>query len=242
MFDIPCSVFNSSTMKKITVLTGAGISAESGIPTFRDADGLWEGYDVTQVATPEGWQKNPGLVLEFYNQRRKRALEVKPNRGHEILAELEQYFDVTIVTQNVDNLHERAGSSHVIHIHGSLFESRSCKNEKLIYPITGWELKLGDLCEEGSQLRPNIVWFGEMVPLMGVAAEHARRSDIFLVVGTSMVVYPAAGLIDYVPFESIKYVVDPNIPAISHIPYLHQVPEKASTGMVKVRDELLKLV
>jgi NAD-dependent deacetylase len=228
-------------MKKITVLTGAGISAESGIPTFRDADGLWEGYDVMEVATPEGWSKNPGLVLEFYNQRRKKALEVKPNRGHEILAELEQYFDVTIVTQNVDNLHERAGSSHVIHIHGSLFESRSCKNEKLVYPIQGWELKLGDKCEEGSQLRPNIVWFGEMVPLMGVAAEHARRSDIFLVVGTSMVVYPAAGLIDYVPFEAIKYVVDPNIPSISHIPYLHQVAEKASIGMVKVKEELLRI-
>src|SRR5688572_8976720 len=227
-------------MKKITVLTGAGISAESGIPTFRDADGLWEGFDVMEVATPEGWKKNQALVLEFYNQRRKRALEVQPNRGHEILVELEKNFDVTIVTQNVDNLHERAGSSHVIHIHGSLFESRSTKNENLIYPIKGWELKLGDLCEEGAQLRPNIVWFGETVPLMGVAAEHARRSDIFLVVGTSMVVYPAAGLIDYVPYESPKYVVDPNIPAMTHIPYLHQIPEKASTGMEKVREELMR--
>jgi NAD-dependent deacetylase len=229
-------------MKKITVLTGAGISAESGIPTFRDADGLWEGYDVMEVATPEGWKKNPALVLEFYNQRRKRALEVKPNRGHEILAELEKHFDVTIVTQNVDNLHERAGSSRVIHLHGSLFESRSTRNENLVYPINGWELKLGDVCEEGFQLRPNIVWFGEMVPLMGVAAEHARRSDIFLVVGTSMVVYPAAGLIDYVPFEATKYVVDPNIPAISHIPYLHKIAEKASTGMEKVREELMREV
>jgi NAD-dependent deacetylase len=229
-------------MKKITVLTGAGISAESGIPTFRDADGLWEGYDVMEVATPEGWKKNPGLVLDFYNQRRKRALEVKPNRGHEVLAELEQYFDVTIVTQNVDNLHERAGSSNVIHLHGSLFESRSTKNENLVYPIEGWELKLGDKCEQGSQLRPNIVWFGEMVPLMGLASEHARRSDIFIVVGTSMAVYPAAGLIDYVPFETEKYVVDPNIPSLAHIPYLHKIPEKASTGMEQLKQELLKIM
>jgi len=227
-------------MKKITVLTGAGISAESGIPTFRDSDGLWEGFDVMEVATPEGWRRNPGLVLDFYNQRRKRALEVMPNRGHEVLVELEEYFDVTIVTQNVDNLHERAGSSKVIHLHGSLFESRSSKNEQLVYPIKGWELKLGDVCAEGSQLRPNIVWFGEMVPLMGVASEHARRSDIFLVVGTSMVVYPAAGLIDYVPFESPKYVVDPSIPDIAHIPYLHTIAEKASTGMEKLKSELLQ--
>ena len=231
-----------SSRKKITVLTGAGISAESGIPTFRDADGLWEGYDVMEVATPEGWQKNPALVLEFYNQRRKRALEVSPNRGHEILAELEESFEVTIVTQNVDNLHERAGSTNVIHLHGNLFESRSCKNEKLVYPIKGWELKLGEVCEEGSQLRPNIVWFGEMVPLMAVAAQHARHADIFLVVGTSMVVYPAAGLIDYVPFESPKFVVDPNIPGISHIPYVHKIAEKASTGMVKVQEELMRYV
>src|SRR5687768_14961106 len=157
-------------MKKLIVLSGAGISAESGIPTFRDADGLWEGYDVMDVATLAGWNKNAALVLEFYNQRRKKALEVKPNRGHEILAELEQYFDVTIITQNVDNLHERAGSKKVIHLHGSLFESRSTKNEKLIYQIKGWQLNLGDVCEEGSQLRPNIVWFGELVPLIERAA------------------------------------------------------------------------
>src|SRR5688572_9286591 len=188
--------------KKIVVLSGAGISAESGIPTFRDSNGLWEGFDVMEVATPQGWDKNPDLVLDFYNQRRKKALEVKPNRGHEILAELEKDFDVTVVTQNVDNLHERAGSSHVIHLHGSLFESRSCKDESLVYPIKGWELKRGDLCEKGSQLRPNIVWFGEMVPLMEVAARHASRADIFLVVGTSMVVYPAAGLIHYVPHDT----------------------------------------
>src|SRR5688572_1257475 len=199
-------------MKKLVVLTGAGISAESGIPTFRDSNGLWEGFRVEDVASPEGWHKDPALVLDFYNQRRKKALEVKPNRGHEILAELEDYFDVVIVTQNVDNLHERAGSRNIIHLHGSLFESRSTKNENLVYPIKGWELNLGDTCEQGSQLRPNIVWFGEMVPLIEVAAYHAQQADIFLVVGTSMVVYPAAGLIDYVPHDTLKYVVDPKLP------------------------------
>ena len=176
-------------MKKLVVLSGAGVSAESGIPTFRDSNGLWEGYDVMEVATPEGWRKNPEVVLDFYNQRRKKALEVMPNRGHEILAALEKHFEVTIVTQNVDNLHERAGSSHVIHLHGSLFESRSTVDESLVYPIEGWELKSGQVCEKGSQLRPNIVWFGEMVPMMEVAAEYASQADIFIVVGTSMVVH-----------------------------------------------------
>lgn len=228
--------------KKLVVLTGAGISAESGIPTFRDSNGLWEGYRVEDVASPEGWHKNPELVLDFYNQRRKRALEVVPNRGHEILAELEEYFDVVIVTQNVDNLHERAGSKNIIHLHGSLFESRSTKKESLVYPIKGWELNWGDTCELGSQLRPNIVWFGEMVPLMEVAAYHAQQADIFLVVGTSMVVYPAAGLIDYVPYESPKYVVDPKLPEMSHIPYLKAVPDKASTGMINVKQELLQMI
>jgi len=229
-------------MKNLVVLSGAGISAESGIPTFRDSDGLWEGYDVMQVATPDGWRKNPALVLDFYNQRRKKALEVTPNAGHEILAELEKYFKVTVVTQNVDNLHERAGSSHVIHLHGSLFESRSSIDESLVYPVQGWELKLGDKCSKGSQLRPNIVWFGEMVPLMEVAAHHAKGADIFVVVGTSMAVYPAAGLIDYVPFDTPKYVVDPKVPDLRHIPLLHPIGEKASTGMAKVKEALLSLV
>ncbi|MEJ7646762.1 MAG: NAD-dependent deacylase [Chryseolinea sp.] len=228
-------------MKKLVVLTGAGISAESGIPTFRDADGLWEGFDVMEVATPEGWKKNPPLVLDFYNQRRKKALEVKPNRGHEILAELEQYFDVTIVTQNVDNLHERAGSSNVIHLHGSLFESRSCGDDSLVYPIDGWELKSGDKCEKGFQLRPNIVWFGEMVPLMDVAATHASAAEIFIVVGTSMAVYPAAGLINYVPFDTPRFIVDPRIPNLNNIPLVHAIEEKASTGMEKVRQMLMPL-
>ena len=226
-------------MKKLVVLSGAGISAESGIPTFRDSNGLWEGFDVMEVATPEGWDANPGLVLEFYNQRRKKALEVKPNRGHEILAELEKYFDVTIVTQNVDDLHERAGSSRVIHLHGSLFESRSTADENLVYPIKGWELNLGACCEKGSQLRPNIVWFGEMVPKMEVASRHAAAADIFIVVGTSMVVYPAAGLIHYVPHDSMKYIVDPKLPDVSNLPFTRFIEDKASTGMEVVMKELV---
>ena len=229
-------------MKKLVVLTGAGISAESGIPTFRDSGGLWEGYPVEDVATPEGWQRNPGMVLEFYNQRRKKALEVKPNRGHEILAELEKDFEVTIVTQNVDNLHERAGSSNIIHLHGSLFESRSTVDERLIYPISGWELKKGDQCEKGSQLRPNIVWFGESVPMMEVAAEIASRADIFLVVGTSMIVYPAAGLIDYVPMNVPKFIVDPKTPEVRSMPAIHFIAKKASTGMEEVRERLKKFL
>ncbi len=228
--------------KKLVVLTGAGISAESGIATFRDSGGLWEGHKVEDVATPEGWNKNPSLVLEFYNQRRRQALDVKPNRGHEILVELEQYFDVTIITQNVDNLHERAGSSTIIHLHGSLFESRSTADERLIYPMKGWELKMGDICERGSQLRPNIVWFGELVPMIEVAAHQASQADFFLVVGTSMVVYPAAGLIHYVPIESPKFVVDPKIPEVGSIPYLTMIADKASMGMDTVKRHLLELI
>lgn len=226
-------------MKKLVVLTGAGISAESGIATFRDAGGLWEGYKVEDVATPEAWHKDPALVLDFYNQRRRKAHEVKPNRGHEVLAELERQFDVTIITQNVDNLHERAGSSHVIHLHGSLFESRSTKNPALIYPIKGTELNIGDMCELGSQLRPNIVWFGEAVPRMEVAADIASGADVFIVAGTSMVVYPAAGLIDYVPDHVPKYVVDPKKPEILHVPNLEFIIDKASTGMEKLKRMLI---
>ena len=227
-------------MKKLLALTGAGISAESGIKTFRDSGGLWEGHRVEDVATPEGWRKDPKMVLEFYNQRRKQAVEVKPNRGHEVLVELEQHFNVTIITQNVDDLHERAGSTNVIHLHGSLFESRSTRNPSLIYPIAGWELKWGDVCELGSQLRPNIVWFGEAVPMIEVAADVASGADVFLVVGTSMVVYPAAGLIDYVPHHVMKYVVDPNKPGILHVSNLEFIAEKASTGMERVKELLLR--
>jgi len=215
---------------RLTVLTGAGISAESGIPTFRDAGGLWEGHRVEDVATPEGWHHNPALVLEFYNQRRKKALEVRPNRGHEILAELESRYDVTVITQNVDNLHERAGSSRVIHLHGSLFESRSTADPSLVYPIDGWRLDLGDRCEKGSQLRPNIVWFGEMVPMMDVAAEIVADTDILLVVGTSLVVYPAAGLVDVVRQEVPVFVIDPNVPRVNRA-LVTYIAEKGSVGL-----------
>lgn len=226
-------------MKKVVVLTGAGISAESGIATFRDANGLWEGHDVMEVASPQGWTRNPELVLNFYNERRKAALKAEPNAGHLALAALEQDFDVTIITQNVDNLHEKAGSSRVIHLHGQLFQSRSTADESLIYEIEGWELKMGDLCEKGSQLRPNIVWFGELVPMMEIAAAETYRADAFVVVGTSLVVYPAAGLIDLVADEVPKYVVDPHLPEVARRPNLHLLEENATTGVEKVRQMLL---
>ncbi|MCI0750228.1 MAG: NAD-dependent deacylase [Flammeovirgaceae bacterium] len=232
----------NSVRKKLIILSGAGISAESGLATFRDSGGLWEGYKVEDVATPEAWRKNPALVLEFYYQRRRNARTAIPNRGHEIIAELENYFDVTVITQNVDDLHERAGSSHVIHLHGSLFESRSTEDESLVYPIEGTELNLGDLCELGSQLRPNIVWFGEMVPMIEVAASWASQADFFVVVGTSLVVYPAAGLVNYVPFEAPKYVVDPNLPAVGNMPFVKMIEAKASIGLEKVKKDLVELL
>ncbi len=227
--------------KKIVVLSGAGISAESGIATFRDADGLWEGHDVMAVATPEGFEKDPELVLEFYNQRRKNGLQAKPNAGHLALAKLEQKYNVVIVTQNVDNLHERAGSTHVIHLHGELFKSRSTADPSLVYDMEGWELKLGDHCEKGSQLRPNIVWFGEAVPLMDTAVMEAALADIFIVVGTSLAVYPAAGLMDYVADEVPKYVVDPNPPPVRKRPNLQLIADKASAGLTRLAEELLAL-
>ncbi|MBC5991505.1 SIR2 family NAD-dependent protein deacylase [Pontibacter cellulosilyticus] len=220
--------------KRLVVLTGAGISAESGIATFRDANGLWEGHDVMDVASPQGWRKNPELVLDFYNQRRKNAHTVHPNTGHKTLADLEKDFDVRIITQNVDDLHERAGSTNIIHLHGKLFESRSTLDPNLIYPIEGWELNLGDKCERGSQLRPNIVWFGEAVPMMEKAMEETVQADIFLVVGTSLVVYPAASLVDFVDDDAPIFVVDPKLPDIRKRLNLHLYEEKATTGMEKV--------
>ena len=202
-------------MKKLVVLTGAGISAESGIKTFRDADGLWEGHDVMEVASPEGYLENPELVLDFYNQRRKQLLEVFPNKAHYNLAKLENYFDVEIITQNVDDLHERAGSSKVIHLHGELLKVRSAVNES---NVLDWrkELVLGDLCSEKSQLRPHIVWFGEMVPLLEKAIKITQTADILVVIGTSMQVYPAASLIDYIKPNTPIYFIDPK-PAVSEI-------------------------
>jgi len=225
--------------KKLVVLSGAGVSQESGIPTFRDADGLWEGHRVEDVASPEGWRRNPALVLDFYNQRRKKAREVQPNAAHRILADLEHDFDVTIVTQNVDDLHERAGSTNVIHLHGSLFESRSTLDPALVYPIEGWALNVGDTCARGSQLRPNIVWFGEMVPKMEDAVAVTQQADAFVVVGTSLLVYPAASLIDYVPEGAPLYLVDPKLPDLRHLEGVSLFEEKASTGMAKVKDALL---
>lgn len=227
-------------MKKLVVLSGSGISAESGIPTFRASDGLWENHRIEDVATPEAWARNPALVLDFYNQRRKRAREATPNRGHVVLAELQEYFDVVVVTQNVDDLHERAGSKNVIHVHGSLFEARSSVDESLLYPIEGTLLNIGEKCSKGSQLRPNIVWFGEAVPLMDVAIHHTSAADIFIVVGTSLQVYPAAGLLQYVPYEAQKFVVDPKLPDVTHMPYLHAFEEMASTGLVRIKELLIK--
>lgn len=227
-------------MKKITVLSGAGVSAESGLKTFRDSGGLWEGHDVMDVASPEGWAKDRELVLNFYNERRKNALSSKPNLGHQLIAELEDYFNVTVITQNIDNLHEKAGSSHVIHLHGELFKSRSTLDPTLIYDIDGWALNVGDKCEKGSQLRPDIVWFGEMVPMMNVAVEETLSADIFIVIGTSLQVYPAAGLLEYVKTSSPKFIIDPNMPIVQSRPNLFTIEEIGSVGMKKVRDILLK--
>ncbi len=225
--------------KKLVVLTGAGISQESGIPTFRDADGLWEGYDVMDVASPEGWARDPEMVLDFYNQRRKQVLAVNPNPGHDIIAGLEDHFDVTVITQNIDDLHERAGSSNILHLHGSIFESRSHSDPDRIYKVGGEELNWGDNDEFGNQLRPNVVWFGEMVPLMEVATQEVEKAEVFIVVGTSLAVYPAAGLVEYVADAVPKYVVDPNIPGIRKTPNLHLVSKKASIGLKIVKEAIL---
>lgn len=227
-------------MKKLVVLTGAGMSAESGIRTFRDADGLWEEYPVEQVATPEGYAANPQLVLDFYNQRRRQLLEVKSNRGHEILAELEQYFQVTILTQNVDNLHERAGSSQVIHLHGELTKvtsSRDPNDPACIRELKPeeYEVKIGDLAADGSQLRPYIVWFGEPVPMISTAARYAQEADIFLIIGTSMNVYPAAGLLRYVPFQVPVYLIDPKEVPIGSGRPVQFLRKGASAGMEELK-------
>ena len=203
-------------MKKLVVLSGAGMSAESGIPTFRGMGGLWEKYDVTELASPQGWAKDMALVQRFYNERRKTAIEAKPNLGHTSLAELEKHFDVEIVTQNIDDLHERGGSTKVLHLHGEIRKSRSTLNPQLIYDIDGWELKMGDKCEQGSQLRPHIVWFGESVPELENAIKIVSKADILVVIGTSLQVYPAAGLLDYAPSHARKFLIDPNEIIVAH--------------------------
>ncbi len=223
---------------KIAVLTGAGISAESGLKTFRDSNGLWEGHDVMEVASPEGFEKNPALVLDFYNQRRQQLLEVTPNAAHLALAQLETHHEVVIITQNVDDLHERAGSTRIIHLHGELLKVRSTFDENL---VMDWkkDLNLGDYCEHNHQLRPHIVWFGEAVPMIEVAADLVAAADCILIIGTSMQVYPAAGLIQYASANTPAYFVDPN-PSLSSSDQLTVLAEKATTGVPKVISQLLK--
>jgi NAD-dependent deacetylase len=225
--------------KHLVVLTGAGVSAESGLRTFRDNNGLWEEYSVYEVATPQAWNSNPELVLEFYNQRRKQLLEVLPNAAHKILANLEDRFIVSIITQNIDDLHERAGSSNVLHLHGELKKARSTINSDYVVTINGWELKKGEKCPQGGQLRPHVVWFGEDVPMMYQAAEITASADILLVVGTSLNVYPAAGLVDIVPKSTPIYVVDPSDVAVTNNAV--HIKQPATKGMVELKERLIKL-
>ncbi len=223
---------------KIVVLTGAGISAESGIKTFRDSDGLWENYRIEDVATPEAWHKNPALVQEFYNQRRKQLLESQPNAAHYALAKLEEKYEVRIITQNVDDLHERAGSTQVMHLHGELKKARSTSDSDLVYDVEGWELKMGQLCEKGSQLRPHIVWFGEAVPMIEPAAELSGEADIFIIIGTSLNVYPAAGLVQYTKPGTRLYLVDPKKPDL-YLKNLTFIEERAGIGVPDLVEKLL---
>ena len=217
-------------MNKIVVLTGAGISAESGISTFRDANGLWENHDVMEVASPEGWAATPQLVLDFYNQRRRQLKEVEPNAAHHYLKALEAHYEVVVVTQNVDNLHERAGSSNVIHLHGELLKVRSERDERLVYE---WhdDVNLGDVAEDGAQLRPDIVWFGELVPMLERAAEEVRTADILLVIGTSLQVYPAASLVYYIADGNPIYIIDPNSVPAPNNPNVTVIRKTATEGV-----------
>jgi NAD-dependent deacetylase len=226
-------------MKTLVVLTGAGISAESGISTFRDSGGLWEKYAIEDVATPEAWQKNPDLVLDFYNQRRKQLYEVEPNPAHYALARLEEQYDVKVITQNVDDLHERAGSTNVLHLHGEIKKAQSSADPSLVYNIEGWELKKGDKCEKGSQLRPHVVWFGEPVPMIEPAATISAKADIYLIVGTSLNVYPAAGLIHYTREGIPVYLIDPQAQAVSGTNNLTVLRRKAGEAVPELAKELL---
>jgi NAD-dependent deacetylase len=225
--------------KKLVVLSGAGISAESGLRTFRDSDGLWEGYNVTEVATPRAWKKNPQLVLDFYNMRRRDVAAANPNAAHIGLAELEKDFDVTIITQNIDDLHERAGSTNVLHLHGEIFKMRSEKDEQLIYEIRG-DISLGEKAEDGSQLRPAIVWFEEAVPMIEEAIPVAYSADLFVVVGTSLVVYPAAGLINYISDSTPKYIIDKQVPVTTNFPNLTAIEKPATEGVKELKIILQK--
>ncbi len=217
--------------KKLVVLSGAGMSAESGIRTFRGSDGLWENYRIEEVASPQGWNRHRSLVLDFYNQRRKQIMESQPNSGHYALKALEKDYDVQIITQNIDNLHERAGSTHVLHLHGEIMKARSTADPTLVYELTQWQLNEGDTCALGSQLRPHIVWFGEEVPLLETAAAIVSEADIVVVIGTSLQVYPAAGLVAYAPAKAKKFVIDPIIPNVKHLEPITCIPEPASEGL-----------
>lgn len=228
-------------MKKLVVLTGAGISAESGLKTFRDSDGLWENYNVYDVATPQAWQKDPDLVQQFYNERRKQVLAAEPNRAHTLLKKLEEYFDVRIITQNIDNLHERSESKSILHLHGEITKARSTVDPALIVPITGWELKMGDKCSKGSQLRPHIVWFGEAVPKMEEAVMIAEQADILLIIGTSLQVYPAASLVEYIPYNIPVFLIDPNDVGIVKTKNLTHIKQGASLGLESIMDRLVAL-
>jgi NAD-dependent deacetylase len=227
-------------MQRMIVFTGAGMSAESGIPTFRGSDGLWENYRIEDVATPEAWERDPELVLEFYNQRRKGILSAKPNRGHEQIAQWQEHFDVTVITQNIDDLHERAGSKQIVHLHGEIRKSRSTSDSKLIYEIDGWELKTGHVCAKGSQLRPHIVWFGEEVPMLQVAAEIIEQADIFIVVGTSLQVYPAAGLIHHAMHAKQKFIVDPEADSLISKSGWITINAGAGEGLQRIDSDFLR--
>lgn len=226
-------------MMKLVILTGAGMSAESGIKTFRDSDGLWENYRIEDVCTPKAIERNPELVNKFYNERRKQLYEARPNAGHIGLAELENYFDVQIITQNIDDLHERAGSHHVLHLHGELKKVRSSKNPGLIYDLDGWELKWGTCAEDGSFLRPHVVFFGEAVPNIEPATELVRCADIFVIIGTSLAVYPAASLLHYAPDHVPVFIVDPKIPQQARQQGFHLIEKGASEGVADLKKILL---
>lgn len=228
-------------MKHIVILSGAGISAESGIQTFRDSNGLWENYAIEDVATPQAWQKDAGLVQRFYNQRRKQVIEAQPNEAHRYFAGLEKDFKVTVITQNIDDLHERAGSSNVLHLHGNIRQAKSSgpDPDKRFYPVEGDEIAMGSLCEDGYQLRPHVVWFGEEVPEISRAAEICRTADFLVIVGTSLQVYPAAGLAHMAPVHSLKFLVDPNCASLDVDGSFVKLPYSAVQG-VKMLDELLK--
>jgi NAD-dependent deacetylase len=220
--------------QKLVVLTGAGISAESGLKTFRGSDGLWEGYNIMDVATPEAWEDNPDLVQTFYNERRKQVLAAKPNAAHFALAELEHDYDVFIITQNIDDLHERAGSTNITHLHGIITHAQSSLDPNLIYKIDGDEIATGALCELGAQLRPHVVWFGEAVPMIETAAVICEMADLFILIGTSLAVYPAAGLIDYVPSKVPKFIIDPKIPPIRRLQHIINIEKSATLGIIDV--------